>query len=152
MSTEVEELYQKSIELVNFLKDRQEELNITTLQRRFRIGFTTAKSIYEKLTQEGYITTIKNIKESHYHEIINDTDYCTLWKRVMIPMSTGGFAALELITVKEHNTKEIRLAYYKNKNDTKFVLRPLDLQPEEFSELITKATSEGILKIDLTIK
>lgn len=81
---------------------------------------------------------------------INDTDYCRLWSRVYMKMSSGGVAAIELIEVKELGTEEIRFTYYIEESDgsLRFIPRPLDLPPSELSVLLQHASEVGLIKFN----
>lgn len=77
---------------------------------------------------------------------INDTEYCTLWKRVTVNVENDGVAAIELITVKELKQDEVRFAFYKKEDDNlRFISRPLDVTPSVLKELLEKAKDEGII-------
>jgi hypothetical protein len=78
---------------------------------------------------------------------IKSTNYCDIWKRVILEMDSGGVAAIELITVKELKREEVRFAYYKKNPDgsLRFIPRPLDLTPSDLNILLTKAREEGII-------
>lgn len=78
---------------------------------------------------------------------IKTTKYCHLWKQVTLEMNEGGIAAIELITVKELDSEEIRFAYYKKETDgrLRFIPRPLDLPYEDLKTLLSKAREEGII-------
>ena len=78
---------------------------------------------------------------------IKTTKYCHLWKQVTVEMDGGGIAAIELITVRELNSEEIRFTYYKKESDGKlrFIPRPLDLPFKDLKILLSKAREAGIM-------
>lgn len=90
----------------------------------------------------------KRIREaSEKHSVQKETDYCKVFKRVTVPMSTGGYAGIELIEVKEHGTMEVRLGYFKEKDGEIRIVgnRPLDLKEDELKELLKKAKEEKLI-------
>lgn len=54
-----EELYQETIRFLDYfrqLPDKDKYVSVTLIQRRFRIGYTSAKKIVERLEEEGYVS------------------------------------------------------------------------------------------------
>lgn len=85
-------------------------------------------------------------KEKESRKPIKETKYCKIWERVTKEMSSGGVAAIELITVKDINKEEVRFVYYKKEGDTlRMIPRPLDIPLAELNSLLTEAYKKGII-------
>lgn len=52
-----EELYQEAIKLLDFYRGNTSSyVSVASIQRRFRIGYTSAAKIVDRLEDEGYVS------------------------------------------------------------------------------------------------
>ena len=54
---EKEELYRKAVERLEYFKNTEGVyISVPSIQRMFRVGFTTAHEVIQRLEKEGYVS------------------------------------------------------------------------------------------------